>query len=73
MKVYVLLLWNWDGDSYLVDSFIDVKKSIKELMTALLSENGNLLKCYLPGDVIPNEDDGHYGSEGFYQIIEKEI
>ena len=73
MKVYCLLYWFWEGDFHLVNSFVDVKVSLDEIMAVLVTENRSLLKVYLPGEAIPTEDDGFYGYDGFYQIIVKEV
>lgn len=76
MKVYIILFWFWEGDSYLVNSFVDCKKTMKESLI-LCSEEAKgksfVPKLFVPGEDIPKEDDGHYGTPGFFQIIEKEL
>lgn len=39
MEVFVILMWFYDGDSNLVDSFIDVKRTYNEALASLNNYN----------------------------------
>jgi hypothetical protein len=71
MKVYVLLCWFWEGDGYLVNSYKDCYKSLKDAQSEPTIEHESII--YLPGERIPEEEDGSYYSDPFYQIIEKTL
>jgi hypothetical protein len=74
MKVYIILNWFWEGDSYLVNSYEDCFSELKSALEHaenLAAERKN--KIYGVGHEIPKEQDGGYGSPSFYQIIEKEL
>lgn len=74
MKVYILLNWFWEGDSYLVNSYVDCFAELKDALEhaeKLAKEKNN--RIYGVGHEIPKEKDGHYRSPSFYQIIEKNL
>jgi len=68
--IYVLLFWFWEGDSNLVNSYVGVSKTLDSTLK-LYKEDDKLLGgsiIFLPGIKIPEE--GQYGSDSFYQIVE---
>ena len=71
MKVYVLLRWFWEGDGYLVNSYLDCYKSLNDAKSEPTIEFES--KIYLPEEPIPEEEEGSYYSDPFYQIIEKTL
>lgn len=74
MKVYILLNWFWEGDGYLVNSYVDCFGELKDIIAHaenLAAERNN--RIYGIGQEIPKEVDGRYGSLSFYQIIEKDL
>lgn len=74
MKIYVLLHWGWDGDGYLSNMFIDVFDNMAKAKSQAVSESMLMdEKIYMPGEQIPEQDDGNYYTYGFLQIVEKEI
>ena len=84
-KLYVLLLYFWEGDGYLInefkgifDSIESVPEEIKNHKAVFKNRQGDILEpkykgFYLPGEVLPEEDDGHYGSPSFYATEEVEM
>lgn len=75
MKVFIVLQWFYDGDSYLVDSFVGVK-STYEKAKSLLDKNDTILKNedfeIYNNKRTPN-DWGNYGSDCKYEIREVEV
>jgi hypothetical protein len=69
MKVYVLLLWFWEGDGELVNSYVGVKRTKKEVSKLVTLP----FKIYQPEEEIPDERSGRHGSPSFYQIIIEKI
>lgn len=76
ITVYVVLYWFWEGDSYLIntyeDCFLNKEEALKYAEKESLKGNTKL-KIYKDGEDIPEESDGHYGSDGFIEIIEKQF
>ena len=68
MKVFIVIKWFWDGDSYLVNSYLDCFLDQGEAQEFAQSKG---LKIYQHGETLPDENDGDYGSPDFIQIIEK--
>ena len=70
MKVYVVLEWFYEGDSYLVDSFIGVKSTYEEAKSLL--DNDDII--LIEGDfenfkgIREPKDWGGYRSESKYEI-----
>lgn len=73
MDVYVVLHWFWEGDSYLVNSFVDIAGTLGEARAIYSEHQTGLLLLYLPEEEIPSSSDGQYGSPGFYQILKKTL
>lgn len=69
MKVYVLLLWFYEGDSNLVNSFIGVYSSE---IHAMMNCTDNLEFMELNENGEPKEY-GTYGSNNKYEIREIEL
>lgn len=75
LKIFIVLYWFWEGDGYLVneykDCFLTEEESISFANTLTPIFGGKTIKIYLPGNTIPDESDGDYGTPAFAQIIEK--
>lgn len=72
MKIFVLLYWFYEGDSNLVDSFIDVFSSYeKALEYKNLTDEENLE--ILNADEIDKMCNGSYDNPSFYEIRECEV
>ena len=71
--IFIVLYWFWEGDSYLVNSYMDCflteYDAVSFAMT--LKYGDKVVKIYLPNEDIPNEDDGRYGTPAFAQIVKK--
>lgn len=84
-KLYVLLCYFWEGDSYLVSDFKGVFDSIESVPEEVTNHkveykdrmnNKVELKYkgfYLPGEELPEESDGHYGCPVFFALQEIEV
>lgn len=84
-KLYVLLLYFWEGDSYLVndfrgifDSIESVPENIRNHSIEFKDRKGKPYEpkykgFYSPGEKLPKENDGHYGSPGFFSLEEIEV
>jgi hypothetical protein len=78
MKVYIVLNWFWEGDSYLVNSYEDCFSELNLALEharnlAMTAPGIEDKKIYGIGDEIPKEAYGGYGAPNFYQIIEKTL
>lgn len=73
IKVFVVLYWFWEGDGSLVNKYEDCFLTKDDAMSFAntLEYDDKTLKVYLPNDVIPDENEGGYGTRPFIQIIEK--
>jgi len=78
MKVFVVLMWSYEGDSNLVDSFIGVKETY-ELAKLLLDKKDVILKEnefeIYEGEKMPKGDRlwNNYGDGCKYEIREVEL
>lgn len=72
-KIFIVLHWFWEGDGYLLNKYVDCFLTEQEAITSAktLKCRGEDIKIYLPGEIIPDEDDGFYGTPPFAQIVEK--
>lgn len=82
LQVFVLLYWFWDEDRKLVNRYVCVGKSIAEVISKkstalevlnLGSKNDPMYRTYLPGQPVPEVEDGHHGRPEFFQILEQEV
>lgn len=78
--VFVILHWFWEGDSYLVNSYVGIGSTIEQAESIIDSQKETLdeglqnrIKTYYPGENIPKEDDGNYYADSFYQIIRENL
>lgn len=73
-EVYILLFWFWEGDGYLVNSYLDCFLTLEEALKIAdqygIAHNQKY-KIYLTGEKLPDEDSGGYHSVGFLQIINR--
>lgn len=77
-QIFIVLYWSWDGDGYLVNKYIDCfsneQEAVKFCETFAYNQSMIIrksIKIYLPGDRIPDEDNGDYGTPSFVQIVKK--
>ena len=73
MRVYIILFCFWDGDSWLRNEFVDIAKNWPEVCKIVELFNDDKLRVYAPNEEPPEQEDGHYGSPSFYQIINRNI
>ena len=76
IDVYVVLHWFWEGDSYLVNKYMDCFINELDANSFANKEANNKnykepLKIYKNGEDIPDEEDGHYDSPSFIEVIKK--
>jgi len=71
-KIHIILLWFWEGDSYLVNKYLDCysKKDDAIEFAKSAKKKYKASKVYMPGEEIPKEEDGEYGSKPFIQVVE---
>lgn len=71
-KIHIILLWFWERDSYLVNKYLDcyLKKDDAIEFAESAKKKYKASKVYLPGEEIPKEEDGEYGSKPFIQVVE---
>jgi len=72
MNIYIILYWFWEGDSHLVNSFCDVVDTEEEAIT-IIKQKDKCAKIFLSVENIPNEEDGSFGDDGFYQILRRQV
>lgn len=74
MKVYVVLQWFYEGDSYLVNSFVGVKLTYEDALVLIPKGKELLTKENFTDFEDEPEDEpndwGQYGSESKYEIRE---
>ena len=73
LKIFIVLYWFWEGDGYLVNEYKDCFLTEQDAVSFAntLKYGGKSVKIYLPGESIPDESDGGYGTSAFAQIVEK--
>jgi len=78
MKIYIVLYCFWEGDGNLIyeyrDCFLTMENAVS--FAEKLKWGESPIKIYTPNDFgllenPPEEEDGHYGTTAFAQIIEK--
>lgn len=73
IKVFIVLYCFWEGDGYLVNEYTDCFLTKEDAISFAnsLKYSGKNVDVYLPGEEIPDEGDGGYGTPSFAKIIEK--
>lgn len=73
LKIFIVLYCFWEGDGYLVNEYKDCFLTLDDAISFAntLKYGDKNIKIYLPGEEIPDESDGGYGTPAFAQIIEK--
>lgn len=72
-KLYVLLMWFWEGDSYLVNEYKGVFSDITKIPDRIKSYTCKWSQSIYTDDNIntmPQEIDGGYNSDVFYTFTE---
>lgn len=72
MKVFVLLFWFYEGDSNLVDSFIDIFSTYEKALEYKNETDEDNLEI-LNSNEIHKMINGNYGDTSFYEIRECEV
>jgi hypothetical protein len=75
IKIYIVLYCFWEGDGYLINKYEDCFLTEDDAISLAntLKYSGKPVKIYLPGEEIPDEGDGGYGTPAFVQIVKKEF
>jgi len=73
MRIYVILYWFWEGDSHLVNSFVDIATNIDDADKIIAIDGQPMSQTYYVLESIPAEYHGNFGDPGFYQVIVKTL